>query len=64
MCVFSCLEYSFTKVDNQKQTSVNTVEQYLSNCDDFLLYIICVKIVIPPYSHLSLMHWDVSVTYY
>ena len=36
MCVSSSLECSFIKVDNQKQTLVNTIEQYLSNCDAFL----------------------------
>ena len=42
MCVSSSLECSFIKVDNQKQTLVNTIEQYLSNCDDFLaVYYTC-----------------------
>ena len=36
MCVSSSLECSFIKVDNQKQTLVNTIEQYLYNCDDSL----------------------------
>ena len=29
MCVSSSLECSFIKVDNQKQTLVNTIEQYI-----------------------------------
>ena len=42
MCVSSRLECSFIKVDNQKQTLVNTIEQYLSNYDDFLaVYYTC-----------------------
>ena len=42
MCVSSSLECSFIKVDNQKQTLVNTIEQYLSNCNDFLaVYYTC-----------------------
>ena len=42
MCVSSSLECSFIKVDNQKQTLVNTIERYLSNCDDFLaVYYMC-----------------------
>ena len=42
MCVSSSLECSFIKVDNQKQTLVNTIEQYLYNCDDFLaVYYTC-----------------------
>ena len=42
MCVSSSLECSFIKVDNQKQILVNTIEQYLSNCDDFLaVYYMC-----------------------
>ena len=41
MCVSSSLECSFVKVDNQKQNT-NTIEQYLSNCDDFLaVYYTC-----------------------
>ena len=36
MGVSSSLECSFIKVDNQKQTIVNTIEQYISNYDDFL----------------------------
>ena len=42
MCVSSSLECSFIQVDNQKQKLVNTIEQYLSNCDDFLtVYYTC-----------------------
>ena len=42
MCVSSSLECSFIKVDNQKQTLVNTIEQYISNSDDFLaVYYTC-----------------------
>ena len=42
MCVSSSLECSFIKVDNHKQTLVNTIEQYISNYDDFLaVYYTC-----------------------
>ena len=58
MYVSSSLECSFIKVDNQKQTLVNTIEQYLSNCDDFLAVYIRVKIVTPPYLYTSLMHFS------
>ena len=42
MCVSSSLECSFIKVDNQKQTLVNTIEQYILICNYFFaVYYTC-----------------------